>query len=55
MSKVSDKVLEIEELVYSGIPNEEIAKFLSVPLSWVEDVATELFETMSDGDGVANA
>ena len=49
MSKVGDMVLEIEELAYSGIPNEEIVKYLGVPTSWVEDVVTNLFESMDDG------
>ena len=43
MSKVSDKVLEIEELAQSGIPNEAIAEFLDVPLSWVNDVVEFIF------------
>ena len=49
MSKVGNMVLEIEELAYSGIPNEEIIKQVGAPLSFVEDVVTNLFETMYDG------
>lgn len=49
MSKVGNMILEIEELAYSGIPNEEIIKQVDAPLRFVEDVVTNLFETMYDG------
>lgn len=51
MSKVGQMVQEIQELVYAGVPNETIATQLGAPLSWVEDIADNLFAEMNDYDG----
>jgi hypothetical protein len=47
MSKMSDLMIEIQELVLAGEDFESIAKQLSVPVEWVYDAETALVE---DGD-----
>ena len=46
MSKMADKVLEIEEYIqnYPDWSFQKIADVLDVPLSWIYDVAEDLGE-----------
>jgi hypothetical protein len=37
MSKMSDLNMEIQEYLMNGVPPENVAKTLNVPLRWVTD------------------
>ena len=42
MSRISDKLIEIEDYIMSGMDDVEIAKLCQVPLSWVEQSRQEM-------------
>jgi len=48
MSKMSQLMLEIQELVMAGKDFESIAEQLNVPLEWVYDAETILVEESYD-------
>lgn len=55
MSRMSDMMIEIEELIVAGeLSNEAIAETLKVPLDWVETVEENLansgYDESMDGD-----
>ena len=55
MSRMSEMVIEIEELIVAGeLSNEAIAETLKVPLDWVETVEENLansgYDESMDGD-----
>lgn len=42
MSKIGDKLVEVEELLRQGLDYEAVSKIADVPVSWVYDVDLEL-------------
>lgn len=63
MSKMSDIMIDIETLYYSGMSPYDIAKYLQVPLEWIETVIhgsylDDGYDDSMDGDhesGLASA
>lgn len=51
MSRMSNMVLEIEEMLYNGHTPEEIAESLSIPVRWVFEVETNMSEFSEPNDG----
>lgn len=42
MSKIADKLIEVEELLRAGFSVDDVAKIAGVPADWVIDVDLEL-------------
>lgn len=42
MSKIADKLIDIEEMLRKGYPAEVVARYLNVPLDWVWQVEDQL-------------
>lgn len=45
MSKMSDLNIEIQEYLMNGVPPENVAKTLKVPLKWVMDTLDYMNES----------
>lgn len=43
MSKMGSTIVDIQELAYQGIPNEEIAKQTKTSVSFVRGITEDLF------------
>lgn len=43
MSRVSDKLLECQEYLDTGLTDQQIADKVGVPVSWVEDARQQAF------------
>lgn len=52
MSKMSDLILEVEELFEQDYTNEQIAAMLGVPLSLVDDVFLNYLQRAMDEYGL---
>lgn len=48
MSKMGNTIVDIQELAYQGIPNEEIAKQTKTSLSFVEGIVKDMFDADAD-------
>ena len=42
MSKIADKLIEIEELLTQGYTVDEVSRIAGVPVSWVIDTELEM-------------
>lgn len=53
MGKVSNMILEIQDLLVSGFDPEQISRRLDIPVQWVYDaaeMAEEQYDDYMDGD-----
>lgn len=48
MSKMGNTIVDIQELAYAGVPNEQISKTTDTSIDFVESVVNQLFETQSE-------
>lgn len=61
MSRMSEMIIEIEEMLWNGYTAEEIAKTLNVPIEWVNDTEKRMFSEpeydpfLSDAEADADA
>jgi hypothetical protein len=51
MSRMSNMVLEIQEMLYNGSTPEEIAETLGIPVRWVFEVEDNMSEISEPSDG----
>ena len=42
MSKIKDKLIEVEDLIVQGLDADTVAKIAGVPVDWVIDVELEM-------------
>jgi len=44
MSKMGNVIVDIQELAYNGVPNNEIAKYTKTSIDFVESVVRDVFK-----------
>lgn len=45
MSRIAEKILEIEELLYQNYDCQTVAKMTGVPINWVKEIEDELYSS----------
>lgn len=53
MSKIADKLIEIEELLVQGLDVDTVARLAGVPVNWVIETELELMGMHQYDDGDA--